>query len=125
VRMIASSDDGNHWTSPATLASTQSGSDFPLLLSRQSKIYLSWLTQNEGYRLTVIEAPTAAAPSDEGTSNAGTSDATVALDDTPQHAAQLPPLNATTLPSLTQSSDRRLALIAFWSLDCMYCKEDM
>jgi hypothetical protein len=54
IRMLASSDDGHTWSPPATIASTQGGSDFPLLLSRDGAIYLSWLTANEGYRLTPI-----------------------------------------------------------------------
>lgn len=176
VQMITSSDDGRHWTSPTTLASTQGGSDFPLLLSRRGEIYLSWLTQNEGYRLTAIEPPAQAAvanpnvASEIGTDGAagderaagtartarpagaagtieakGASETSVAATRSaaeskavaasksasalphpaPHIAVSLRPLTTKTLPSLTKRADARPTLIAFWSLDCMYCKEDM
>jgi thiol-disulfide isomerase/thioredoxin len=40
-------------------------------------------------------------------------------------AASLRPLDVDTLHALTSGTSRAPVLVAFWSLDCMYCKEDM
>lgn len=41
------------------------------------------------------------------------------------HAGSLKPLTVDTLPALVSSANHARVLVAFWSLDCMYCKEDM
>lgn len=51
-----SSDDGANWGTPRALASSAEGSDHPLLVARSGRVYLSWLTQREGYRLIELEA---------------------------------------------------------------------
>ncbi|CAM2139869.1 exported protein of unknown function [Pararobbsia alpina] len=58
IRILESDDDGKDWSSPETIASTKGGSDFPLLLSHDGTIFLSWLTQDEGYRLMSTRKPT-------------------------------------------------------------------
>ncbi|MCR4299576.1 MAG: glycoside hydrolase [Gallionella sp.] len=46
-----SSDGGKSWSAPGKLASTSDVSDWPLLISANNQVYLSWNTKNEGYRL--------------------------------------------------------------------------
>lgn len=55
IRFIASSDSGKSWSSPREMASTMGASDHPLLVGNAGRVYLSWNTDKEGYRL--IEAP--------------------------------------------------------------------
>lgn len=53
---MISTDDGATWSPPRVLASTADGSDHPLLLAREGRVYLSWLTRGEGWRLMALEA---------------------------------------------------------------------
>ena len=46
-----SSDDGDTWSSPRVLASTEGYSDHPLLISHGDAVFLSWLTRADGYQL--------------------------------------------------------------------------
>ena len=46
-----SADDGNTWSSPRVLSSTEGYSDHPLLLSHGDAVFLSWLTRADGYQL--------------------------------------------------------------------------
>jgi hypothetical protein len=46
-----SNDDGKTWTTKQLLSQTNGYSDHPLLTSYQKKVYLSWLTRNDGYLL--------------------------------------------------------------------------
>lgn len=46
-----SRDDGTSWSAPRSVAETGDASDHPLLIARAGKVYLSWLTKQEGYRL--------------------------------------------------------------------------
>ncbi|MDP1997242.1 MAG: sialidase family protein [Gallionella sp.] len=46
-----SGDGGKSWSAPEKLASTSDVSDWPLLISANNQVYLSWNTKNEGYRL--------------------------------------------------------------------------
>lgn len=54
ILLRKSTDGGAHWTAPASAASTNGGSDHPQLLTRDGRVYLSWRTQAEGYRLIDI-----------------------------------------------------------------------
>jgi hypothetical protein len=54
----ASHDNGEEWTPPATLATTKDASDHPILIARNERVFLSWLTKAEGYRL--MQVPLAA-----------------------------------------------------------------
>ena len=56
IKMMSSPDQGYHWTDPVTVASTQSGSGHPILISDDGWLYLSWRTVSEGYRLYKIAA---------------------------------------------------------------------
>lgn len=49
-----STDDGQSWSSPAQVASSTGYSDHPLLLSSGGRVFVSWLTRTEGYRLIEI-----------------------------------------------------------------------
>lgn len=55
VRAMTSNDAGKSWGAPRTIADTKEISDHPLLISDGRKVYLSWLTQAEGYRLLALE----------------------------------------------------------------------
>lgn len=49
-----SSDRGDTWSAPAEAAATADASDHPLLIAKNGRAYLSWLTKAEGYRLTPL-----------------------------------------------------------------------
>lgn len=53
-----SSDGGKSWSAPEKLAATSDVSDWPMLVSENNRVYLSWNTKNEGYRLIEISAKT-------------------------------------------------------------------
>lgn len=55
VQMTISRDDGETWSPAKTISSTSDTSDHPLLVSNGKRIYLSWMTKADGYRLTAIE----------------------------------------------------------------------
>ena len=50
-----SRDAGRTWTAPRPVAQTGDASDHPLLVSDGRHAFLSWQTQNEGYRLLPLE----------------------------------------------------------------------
>lgn len=51
---IRSGDGGKSWSAPEKLAATSDASDRPLLIGENNRVYLSWSTKNEGYRLIEI-----------------------------------------------------------------------
>jgi hypothetical protein len=51
----SSRDGGRSFEAPRVLASTSEASDHPLLVESKGVAYLSWLTQEEGYRLLPLE----------------------------------------------------------------------
>jgi hypothetical protein len=54
VYMKRSQDDGDTWSEPRAISATSGYSDHPLLISRDGKVYLSWLTRIDGYQLIEI-----------------------------------------------------------------------
>ena len=48
-------DSGRHWSEARTVADTDDASDHPLLVAHAGRVYLSWLTKAEGYRLIALE----------------------------------------------------------------------
>ena len=54
VYMKESSNDGDTWTTPKILSSTTGYSDHPLLITKDSEVFLSWLTRDDGYQLINI-----------------------------------------------------------------------
>ena len=54
IRHIQSMDNGDTWSAPVTLASTGEGSDYPLLVRTADSLYLSWHSQEHGYRFQAI-----------------------------------------------------------------------
>ncbi len=48
---MISSDSGKSWSAPKKLAATADVSDSPMLLGDSNRVYLSWNTLKEGYRL--------------------------------------------------------------------------
>jgi hypothetical protein len=54
ILLMKSGDGGLHWSKPAPLSSTESGSDNPFLVADENAVYLSWNTAHEGYRLIKI-----------------------------------------------------------------------
>jgi hypothetical protein len=55
VEMMASRDAGRTWSEPRTVAGTADASDHPLLVANDSRVFLSWMTRADGYRLLALE----------------------------------------------------------------------
>ena len=55
VRWQVSHDNGHSWSQARTVADTEDASDHPLLVAGRGRVYLSWLTKVEGYRLIPLE----------------------------------------------------------------------
>ena len=55
VSVMTSHDDGRTWSAAKIVAETSNASDHPLLLSRGGRVFLSWQTQAEGYRVISLE----------------------------------------------------------------------
>ena len=54
ILWMLSNDGGKSWSAPRKLASTSDVSDWPFLIAEKNRVYLSWNTKNEGYRLIEI-----------------------------------------------------------------------
>jgi hypothetical protein len=54
INLIQSGDGGKLWSAPRKIASTADTSDHPWLLADGDKVYLSWNTLAERYRLTAL-----------------------------------------------------------------------
>ena len=50
-----SSDQGQSWSKDKVLTQTAGSSDHPRLIRMQNKVYLSWLSADEGYQLLALE----------------------------------------------------------------------
>ena len=55
VRWQVFHDSGRQWTEARTVADTEDASDHPILVADRQRVYLSWLTKIEGYRLIPLE----------------------------------------------------------------------
>jgi hypothetical protein len=55
VNLMTSHDDGVTWSKRTTVASTTDTSDHPLLVSDGQRVFLSWMTKADGYRIQSIE----------------------------------------------------------------------
>ena len=55
VEVMTSRDSGASWSAPRAAAATTDDSDHPQLLSDGNRVYLSWLTRKDGYRLIALE----------------------------------------------------------------------
>ncbi|UZE47400.1 sialidase family protein [Rhodopseudomonas sp. P2A-2r] len=55
VNLMTSRDDGNSWSAPRAVATTQDTSDHPLLVTDGRRTFLSWMTKADGYRFQSIE----------------------------------------------------------------------
>jgi hypothetical protein len=55
VRWQVSHDSGRQWSDVRSVAETTDASDHPLLVAHAGRVYLSWLTESEGYRLIPLE----------------------------------------------------------------------
>lgn len=55
IKLRRSDDRGEHWSAPRVIASTSGASDNPQLLDDAGRLYLSWRTRNDGYRLIAAE----------------------------------------------------------------------
>jgi hypothetical protein len=56
VEVMDSRDHGKTWSTPRPLAQTSDASDHPLLVSNGERVFLSWMTRADGYRLLPVEA---------------------------------------------------------------------
>ncbi|OYY65263.1 MAG: hypothetical protein B7Y51_03180 [Burkholderiales bacterium 28-67-8] len=57
IKERRSADAGQTWSPDRVLAATANSADHPLLIGDGRRVYLSWLTRDEGYRLMPLEAP--------------------------------------------------------------------
>ncbi|MEO5375433.1 MAG: glycoside hydrolase [Alphaproteobacteria bacterium] len=57
IRSMTSSDGARTWSTPKRLAETNGASDHPQLLTDGQRVFLSWLTAAEGYRLLPVDQP--------------------------------------------------------------------
>jgi hypothetical protein len=55
VNLMTSRDDGLTWSKPVEVAATADSSDHPLLVSDGPRVFLSWMTKADGYRIQPIE----------------------------------------------------------------------
>jgi len=55
VNLMTSHDDGITWSKPTAIAATLDTSDHPLLVGDGQRVFLSWMTKAEGYRIQPIE----------------------------------------------------------------------
>lgn len=55
VMTMVSLDNGQHWGSAKTIATTSEDSDHPLLVRQSGHVFLSWQTRKDGYRLFDLE----------------------------------------------------------------------
>lgn len=57
IKMRESANGGKQWSEAQSIAKTIGASDYPLLIKDENnRLYLSWLTQQQGYQLIAIEA---------------------------------------------------------------------
>lgn len=56
IKIMRSADEGMNWTSPETVATTDGGSDHPMLVSDSQRAWLSWNTAKDGLRFLALEA---------------------------------------------------------------------
>jgi hypothetical protein len=56
VNVMDSRNHGMTWSLPRTLARTNDASDHPLLVGDGQRVFLSWMTRADGYRLLPVEA---------------------------------------------------------------------
>ncbi len=54
VMVQTSTDGGATWSSPISRSSTADASDHPILIGKDRRIYLSWLTRMEGFRVMPV-----------------------------------------------------------------------
>jgi hypothetical protein len=55
IMAMQSQDKGTHWSSPSAIASSGSASDHPFLITDGKSIFLSWNSQDHGYRLIPVK----------------------------------------------------------------------
>ena len=55
ISAMTSHDEGRTWSAARIAAETANASDHPLLVTRGERVFLSWQTQAEGYRLMPLE----------------------------------------------------------------------
>jgi len=55
VNLMVSRDGGRTWSEPRAVASTDNASDHPLLVSNGDRVFLSWQTRSNGYRLIALD----------------------------------------------------------------------
>ena len=56
IYMKQSNDDGKTWSAPKLISQTNGYSDHPLLISKGSEVFLSWLTRADGYQLIPLNS---------------------------------------------------------------------
>jgi len=55
IHLLRSNDRGDHWGKEAVIASTAGESDHPFLLQYDGRLFVSWYSSDEGYRLIEVK----------------------------------------------------------------------
>jgi hypothetical protein len=58
ILMKTSKDSGKHWSQNKVISTTVGSSDHPLLVKGSKAVYLSWFSQDEGYRFLPLSTAT-------------------------------------------------------------------
>jgi hypothetical protein len=58
IRLQKSTDGGQSWTSPVTVAKGSPGADHPWLVTNGREVFLSWFAKDSGYRLIPVSQTT-------------------------------------------------------------------
>jgi hypothetical protein len=54
IQMMRSDDNGSTWSAPVKVGASAGASDHPLLIADRDRVYLSWNTMKDGYRLIAL-----------------------------------------------------------------------
>ena len=91
--MIVSADEGESWSDETVVATTDGGADHPLLTAGPDGLFVSWMTQADGYRFVRVS---------------GTN-------------ADIRAFTADTFSRIKQDRAGEAFLVSLWSVDCPPC----
>ena len=55
IKLRKSSDAGRSWSADRIVAETRGSADHPVLVNDSQRLFLSWMTRDEGYRLLPLD----------------------------------------------------------------------
>ncbi len=102
-----SKDNGNSWSEPQTLLGTEQGSDHPLLTHNNNGLYVSWLTDADGYQFV----PVATAANSASTTNT--------------EPAGIKAFTNESFAQILEDHQGQEFLLALWSVHCPPCMVEL